>query len=322
MPLIASLVRHAGRARPGTAHNAARLEGARAWLLHGLARALTAGRRPEFARFLKPMSTGGVMPGGARVPGTSLELDPVRAGFVNTLLTGWECGLEDPAGHPCLHIGALLAGADAQARRALMQGQAPLTVGELAGAVMTAHEIQTGLAQRAPASPTPGGLPLLHVAQAAVLTVLLGGSLEHTAHAAAQAWREAQTAAEGAQPAHPEGPDCRAAEAASGALRLALGTLAAEARAMEAVPIPTELPGAADPLCTGALPELPGGPDQARLQLLSAAAAAFRPQQLERVNAWLSRRPESLDSRPVSELMAHLVTHAVREDSGQLALLP
>lgn len=330
-PLLVALARHAERARPGTARSAAQLEGARAWLCNALARALTAGRRPELAHFVKPLVPGGVMPGGARVPGTSLELDPVQAAFVNALLTGWECAADGSAGHPCQHVGALLAVCDAQGRQALMRSQPPLTVGVLLGALLTSHEIQASLAGL-PAPLHGRGDPtlLLGVAQAAVITVLLGGSFEQCLHAVTQAFIDGV-----ALPTPREGADRRAADRSARAARLALLTMAGEPGYPLALDAPAwgfhavvrgDAPSTAAPtaarFAAGPLPQAPGGSEAALAQLLNAASQAFRPQQLERIHAWFSGPLERLDSRGVSELMAQLATHAARESSRQLALLP
>lgn len=314
--LIEAIARHAERARPEVPRTAGELECARGWLLNALARALTAGRRPELAHLLKPLVPGAVMPGGTRVPGTSLELDPVQGAFVNALLTGWECGTVTAAGHPCQHAGALLATADARARRALMRGEPPMSVRELEGALLTSCEIQQGLAALAP--PLHGQRDdtlLLLVAQTAVLTVLMGGTFQHTLQALSHAFIDGA-----ALPAPRQSPDRRAAEAVSRAVRLALRTLAGEpAHILECGS--SEAPGTAPVFDAHPLPETPGGPQEALLQLLTAAGQAYRPPQLQRIQTFLGSA-EQLESRTVSELMAHLATHAVREGSRQLALLP
>jgi 2-methylcitrate dehydratase PrpD len=268
------------------------------------------------------------MPGGARVPGTSLELDPVQGAFVNTLLTAWECAPAGARGHPCQHIGALLAVADAQARQALMQAQTPLTVRELEGALLTSHEIQQGLAAMKP--PLHGrGDPtlLLCIAQTAVLSVLMGASPAQTTDAMTQALLDGVALP---PPRKAAETGTRAADAASRAVRLSLWTLAGEAGCPDALQTPrwgfceVVLGGrqpTAVPAFEARLPEQPGGPAEALQQLVAAAQQAFRPAQLERVQALLAGPPASLDAHPVSALMAHLVTHAARDASRQMTLL-
>jgi 2-methylcitrate dehydratase len=323
-PLLAAIAQHA-HAQAGAARQADELEGARAWLVNGLARALVAGRRQELARYLRPQIPGSLMPGGARVPGTSLELDPVQGTFVNALLTGWE---SRATGNPCQHIGSLLAVADYLSRKALMEGRAPLTVRELLGALLTSHEILTGLAHIQP--PLHGaGDPalLLKVAQTAVVTAQLGGSTDAIINAVSHAFIDGL-----ALPLPDTGADVdwRTADAAARAVRLALITLAGEMGYPQGLTAPgwsfceVVLAGQellAPPDFASQLPEQPGGPDEARLQLAAAAEQAFRPPQANRVRALLEGPIEQLDARPVSELMAQLVTHAVREASRQLDLL-
>jgi 2-methylcitrate dehydratase PrpD len=323
--LLPCIARHARRALPGTPQDGGELAAARAWLVNGLARALVAGRRPELARFLRPLVPGAIMPGGARVPGTSLELDPVQGAFVNALLSGWESG---PTGNPCQHLGSLLAVADYLARKALMEGHAPLTVRELLGALLTSHQIQTGLARLLP--PLQGaGDPalLLRVAQTAVVTALLGGSATHIINAVSQAFLDGI-----ALPLPATGPDAwRNADASGRAVRLALLTLAGEMGYPGALDAPrwgfcdvvlATQPALAPPSFDGRLPEQPGGAEEALQQLAAAAAQTFRPPHVQKINTLLAGPLEQLDARPVSELMANLVTHAVREASRQMALLP
>jgi len=54
---------------------------AHACLLGALANALSALRRPECLRLAGPVVPGATMVHGARLPGTSIELDPVAAAF-------------------------------------------------------------------------------------------------------------------------------------------------------------------------------------------------------------------------------------------------
>jgi 2-methylcitrate dehydratase len=323
--LLHAIARHAQLAQPGTPRQAAALAEARAWLVHGLARALVAGRRPELARFLKPLVPGALMPGGSRVPGSSLELDPVEGAFVNALLTGWESG---PAQSPCPHIGSLLAVADYLARKALMEGRAPLTVRELLGALLASHEIHTGLARISP--PLQGGgdpVLLLKIAQTAVISALLGGNHPEIINAVSHAFLD------GIALPLPGAADAlwRTADAAARAVRLSLWTRAGEMGYPQGLDAPRwgycevvlrqEHTPAAPSFADQKLPGQPGGHGEALLQLLAAAEQAYLPRQLEQLKALFAGPPELLDARPVSELMAHLVTHAVREASRQMDLL-
>jgi 2-methylcitrate dehydratase len=56
-------------------------ETARYMLMDSLACAMLAMKFPDCVKHLGPIVPGAVLPGGARVPGTAHELDPVQAAF-------------------------------------------------------------------------------------------------------------------------------------------------------------------------------------------------------------------------------------------------
>jgi hypothetical protein len=126
-------------------------DGAHRVLLTGLARMLRAAGSPDCARLLGPIVPGATLPGGARVPGTSYELDPVQAAWNLALLLHWE-EPEAPPG-PADALAAALAVADWSARRALMQGLRPTTVGELLARVMAAESPETAPTSRSTPEP-------------------------------------------------------------------------------------------------------------------------------------------------------------------------
>ncbi len=95
---------------------------------------LRAAASPDCARLLGPVVPGATLPGGARVPGTSYELDPVQAAWNLALLLHWE-EPEAPPG-PADRLAAALAVADWSARCALTEGLRPITVGDLLAWVM------------------------------------------------------------------------------------------------------------------------------------------------------------------------------------------
>src|SRR2546430_17461703 len=66
-------------ARNFTVRSEPAYETARYCLMDSLACALQALKIPACRKLLGPVVPGAVMPGGARVPGTSFELDPVRS---------------------------------------------------------------------------------------------------------------------------------------------------------------------------------------------------------------------------------------------------
>ncbi len=68
------------------------------------------------------------MAGGARVPGTSYELDPVQAAFNVGAMIRWldfnDTWLAAEWGHPSDNLGGILAVADWQARKSVAEGRA------------------------------------------------------------------------------------------------------------------------------------------------------------------------------------------------------
>jgi 2-methylcitrate dehydratase len=105
------------------------LEAAHLCLLDALACALQALQQPACAKVLGPVVPGATMSFGARVPGTSLQLDPVQAAFNLGAMIGWcnqqDAALATPRGHLADTVPALLCMADFQARKALAEGRVP-----------------------------------------------------------------------------------------------------------------------------------------------------------------------------------------------------
>ena len=125
-------------------------ETARYCLMDTLACGFQALKYPACSRLLGPVVPGAVMVGGARVPGTSYELDPVQAAFNIGAMIRWldfnDTWLAAEWGHPSDNLGGILAVADYLARNAVMSGRPPLTVRDLLTAMIKAHEIQGVLA--------------------------------------------------------------------------------------------------------------------------------------------------------------------------------
>jgi 2-methylcitrate dehydratase len=168
---------------------------ARDCLMDTLACGLMALKLPACARLIAPVVPGAVMPGGARVPGTSLELDPVQAAFAIGAMVRWldfnDTWLAAEWGHPSDNLGGILAVADYLSRQALLQGRAPLTVTDVMSAMVRAHEIQGVLALTN--SFNRVGLDhvlLVRVATTAVVTAMLGGSHDQIVNAVSNAWAD------------------------------------------------------------------------------------------------------------------------------------
>ncbi|HEY5102302.1 MAG TPA: bifunctional 2-methylcitrate dehydratase/aconitate hydratase [Steroidobacteraceae bacterium] len=166
---------------------------ARDCLMDTLACGFLALKYPACTKLLGPVVPGASMQGGARVPGTSFELDPVQAAFSIGAMVRWldfnDTWLAAEWGHPSDNLGAILAVADYLARQARMHGKAPPSVRDLLTAMVKAHEIQGILALEN--SFNRVGLDhviLVRVASTAVATALLGASLEQVVNAVSNAW--------------------------------------------------------------------------------------------------------------------------------------
>lgn len=165
-------------------------DAARLCLLDALGCAALALRHPACTRLLGPFVPGqnGDVPGGARVPGTALALDPIQAAFNISTLIRWldynDTWLAAEWGHPSDNIGALLAVADHLSRT----GRRPVTVRELLSLMIRAYEIQGVLAIDNSFNRIGfDHVLLVKLATACTVTALLGGGRQEAAAAASQA---------------------------------------------------------------------------------------------------------------------------------------
>jgi 2-methylcitrate dehydratase len=224
----------ASYARDFSIQSDAAYDTARYCLMDTLACGLQALKYPACRKLLGPVVPGAVMPGGARVPGTSFELDPVQAAFNIGAMIRWldfnDTWLAAEWGHPSDNLGGILAVADYLARRAVMSGHRPPTVRTLLTAMIKAHEIQGVLALEN--SFNRVGLDhvlLVRVASTAVVAALLGASLEQVVNAVSNAWIDG-----GALRTYRHAPNTgsrkswAAGDATSRAVRLALIALTGE----------------------------------------------------------------------------------------------
>ena len=173
--------------------SAAALETARYCLKDSLACAFQALEYPACTKLLGPVVPGATLPGGARVPGTAWELDPVQAAFDIGTLVRWldfnDTWLAAEWGHPSDNLGAILAVADYLSRKRVAEGEAPLKMRAVLEAMVKAHEIQGVLALEN--SFNRVGLDhvlLVRIASTAVATGLLGGSRDQVVNAVSNAW--------------------------------------------------------------------------------------------------------------------------------------
>ena len=166
---------------------------ARYCLMDTLACGFQALKYPACTKLLGPVVPGALLPGGARVPGTSFELDPVQAAFNIGAMIRWldfnDTWLAAEWGHPSDNLGGILAVADYLARKAVKEGKTPPTVRDVLTGMIKAHEIQGILALEN--SFNRVGLDhviLVRVASTAVVTAMLGGSREQIINAVSNAW--------------------------------------------------------------------------------------------------------------------------------------
>jgi 2-methylcitrate dehydratase len=155
-------------------------------------------RYPECTKLLGPVVPGTIVPNGAKVPGTSYQLDPVTAAFNIGCMIRWldynDTWLASEWGHPSDNLGGILAAADYVSRVRTAEGKAPLTVRDVLTAMIKAHEIQGVIALEN--SFNRVGLDhvvLVKVASTAVVTRLLGGNREQIVNALSNAWIDGQS---------------------------------------------------------------------------------------------------------------------------------
>lgn len=170
---------------------------ARLCLMDALGCAVAALAYPACTRLLGPTVPGTIVPNGARVPGTSYQLDPVLAAFNLGTMIRWldynDTWLAAEWGHPSDNLGSILMAADWLSRQAVAGGRAPLCVRDVLTALVQAYEIQGILALEN--SFNRVGLDhvlLVKVASAAVVTRLLGGSQAEIISAVSNAWIDGQ----------------------------------------------------------------------------------------------------------------------------------
>ncbi|MBV9695335.1 MAG: bifunctional 2-methylcitrate dehydratase/aconitate hydratase [Gammaproteobacteria bacterium] len=233
-PPDAALTAIARYARDHSVASQTAYDTARYCLMDTLGCGFQALKYPACRKLLGPVVSGAVLAGGARVPGTSYELDPVQAAFNIGAMVRWldfnDTWLAAEWGHPSDNLGALLAVSDYLSRTAVMSGRAPLTVRDLLTAMIKAHEIQGVLALEN--SFNRVGLDhvlLVRIASTAVATSLMGGTLEQVVNALSNAFIDG-----GALRTYRHAPNTgsrkswAAGDATSRAVRLALIALTGE----------------------------------------------------------------------------------------------
>ena len=171
---------------------------ARSCLIDTLGCGLEALEYAACTKLLGPIVPGTIVPNGAKVPGTSFQLDPVQAAFNIGAMIRWldynDTWLAAEWGHPSDNLGGILAVADWISRNAVADGRAPLTMRDVLTAMIKAHEIQGCLALEN--SFNRVGLDhvvLVKIASTAVVSQMLGLSREQMIDALSLAWVDGQS---------------------------------------------------------------------------------------------------------------------------------
>src|SRR3954451_15021910 len=175
------------------AYNTARL-----CLMDTLGCGLEALEYPACTKLMGPIVPGAVLPNGARVPGTSHQLDPVTAAFNIGCMIRWldfnDTWLAAEWGHPSDNLGGILATADYLSRINVAAGKKPLVMRDVLTGMIKAHEIQGVIALEN--SFNRVGLDhvvLVKVASTAVVTTMLGGTRDEVINAISNAWIDGQS---------------------------------------------------------------------------------------------------------------------------------
>jgi 2-methylcitrate dehydratase len=175
------------------AYNTARL-----CLMDTLGCGLEALTYPACTKLMGPIVPGTIVPNGAKVPGTSYQLDPVMAAFNIGCMIRWldfnDTWLAAEWGHPSDNLGGILATADWLSRNAVANGKKPLTMRDVLTSMIKAHEIQGVIALEN--SFNRVGLDhvvLVKVASTAVVAHMLGLTHEEMVNAVSNAWIDGQS---------------------------------------------------------------------------------------------------------------------------------
>ena len=166
---------------------------ARYMLMDSLACAMLAMKHPECVKHLGPLVPGADLKGGARVPGTSYELDPVQAAYNIGVQIRWldfnDTWLAAEWGHPSDNLGTILAVADYLSRKPTAEGGKALIVRDVLAYAIKAHEIQGCYALKNSFNRVgQDHVILVRLASTAVATHMLGGNREQIINAVSHSW--------------------------------------------------------------------------------------------------------------------------------------
>jgi len=191
-PLLIVLADYAGQRSPRFATNARVM--AALCIMDSLACAAGALDMPDCRRIIGPIVPGAILSGGARVPCTNYELDPVRAAFSTSTLIRW-LDFSDTTfngGHPSDNLGAILACADFIDR----QDERAITMSDVLDAIVIAYEIQGQLAAACKFDAPVLGFDAVFtakVASSAAATRMLGGTRAQILNALSSSFADGPT---------------------------------------------------------------------------------------------------------------------------------
>ena len=148
---------------------------------------------PACTKLLGPIVPGTTVPNGAKVPGTSFQLDPVQAAFNIGAMIRWldfnDTWLAAEWGHPSDNLGGILAVADW-----LSCSTTPLPMRDVLTAMIKAHEIQGCIAlENAFNKVGLDHVLLVKVASTAVVSQMLGLTREQQINAVSMAFLDGQS---------------------------------------------------------------------------------------------------------------------------------
>jgi 2-methylcitrate dehydratase len=153
---------------------------------------------PACTKLLGPVVDGLKVENGARVPGTSYQLDPVTAAFNIGAAIRWldynDTWLAAEWGHPSDNLGAILAVADWLNRNPKFATKSNFTMRDLFTAMIKAHEIQGCIALENSFNKVGiDHVVLVKVASTAVVAQMMGLSREQILAAISLAWVDGQS---------------------------------------------------------------------------------------------------------------------------------
>lgn len=299
-------------------------------LMDSLACAFRALQDPACTQLLGSLVPGATMAFGARVPGTSYQLDPVQAAFNLGTMVSWlqanDPALATTSGHLADNLGAILAVADYRARKAIAEGGSPPLVRDLCAALVRAHEHGSlewaRSCQGNEGESATGGIPvsasaasrfaLTRIASAACSVTLLDGTQDQVAAAVAIARSEMPATENPGTAFNLDGHErWRIGDATSRGVRLALIALAGQT----ALPSPSP-PSNVATIQLAVMAELdhiwravaatPTVADRVRDRFAASVAQHFPAVQAGKLAAIFSDRTK-LEALPVNELVSMTV---------------